>query len=208
MRARKRTAYGAALLHVLSAGVLTALPALACPTAADVDGPGVRFANADGESVLHTRLDPLRIVSDWTAGGGYVSRTVLIHGTYVESIVDVTNGVVERGTEGTFNRSEPPEALPVPVPGLSWTGRHIYADSRGRLEETLIITVGAAQKVLLGTCRYDVFPVAMEFVGPDDGYTEDVQYFPGLGISVLVGGRDPDGPFTYSYDRIFVEGTQ
>lgn len=203
MRTRQRAAHGAALFYVL-----TALPALACPTAADVDGSGVRFANTDGESVLHRRVGPMHIQSDWTAGSGYVSRATLIHGLFVESVVDVTNGVTDRATEGTFIRSEPPEALPMPVPGLTWTGRHVFSDARGELEETLAITVGEARKVLFGLCSYDMYPVIMEFTGPDDGYSENVQYFPGLGTSILVGGRDPSGPFTYTYTQIFAEAAQ
>ena len=201
MRTSTRIANGTALLFVLSA-----LPALACPTAVDLDGAGIRFANPQGETVTHTRLDPMRVQTDWSAGDAYVSRAILVQGVFVETLVDLTNGVVEPGSQGIYERSERPEALPLPVPGLTWTGRQVYRDRDGPVDETLDITVGDAIKVRFGDCTYDALPVTMAYRGPDGGYSENVQYFPSLGTSLLVGGRDQVGPYSYGYASVSVVG--
>lgn len=204
MRTCQRAAHGAALFYVLSAA-----SALACPTAADMSGAGVRFTGPNGDRVTHSRIDPARTQADWTAGeDGFASRSILIHGTYVEAYGDLLNGQIDPNTRGAVTRPTPAEAMPVPEPGLTWSTAQVFTDTGGAFNEQLEISVADAEKLILSGCEYEVFPVTMVITSGGTPYTEEVTYFPSLGTGILVAVTDVDGRYTFDYNQISVEAAQ
>ncbi|GAB5446619.1 hypothetical protein [Gymnodinialimonas sp.] len=204
MRTCTRTAPGAALLYVLSASA-----ALACPTASDLNGAGVRFVGSDGADEVHRRLDAERIEIDYVVDGGTLSRSVLAHGVHLLWYGDIDGaGAVVPDSGATAARAGKLSDLPVPAPGLTWEGSYAFTDATGTIEETGAMSVAEPTPWVLGDCTLTALPVTV--VVSDTGgvaYTETMMFVPDLGTAVLVGVTDSGGETAYTYTSVRAEAS-
>ncbi|OAN84548.1 hypothetical protein A8B78_06725 [Jannaschia sp. EhC01] len=202
MRPQTQSAQGAALLYAL-----TASAALACPTAADLDGGGIRFIGADGADEVHRRLDAERIEIDYVVENQPTSRSILAHGVYIVWYGDIDGaGAIVPGSGGVFARPDKLSTLPMPAPGLEWEGGYMFTDATGSYGESGALTVEAATTWTLGTCALTALPATMVVSGVDGPlYTEEMMYLPDLGTAVLVAVTDTAGPTTYEYVAVRAE---
>lgn len=199
MQTHIRAATGTALLYVITAGI-----AMACPAASDLNGAGIRFIGADGADEVHRRLDAERIEIDYVVEGAPLTRSILVHGVYIVWHGDLDEaGRVVPGAGGVFARAEDLSDLPVPAPGLAWTGDYVFTDSSGSYTETGVLSVGAPTTWTLGDCTLTAMPAAMT-VSDSEGpmYTETMMYLPDYGTAVLVEVRESEGSTDYDYTAV------
>ncbi|MEJ6391730.1 hypothetical protein V8J82_00600 [Gymnodinialimonas sp. 2305UL16-5] len=185
MRTRRRTAHGAALLYVLGAG-----PALACPAAADLEGPGIGFTTSDGLAEVHRRIDADRIeVGYHSVGPPDIHRNVFIQGVYLHSSGTFdADGVLEDGSSGWIKRDRAISDIPIPAAGQSWTMSQAEVRPGRDLENQQISSTVAAEFTwVLGACSYTALPVTLTSQGGYQTLAQEFNYLRDLGAGILVG---------------------
>ena len=107
-------------------------------------------------------------------------------------------------TEGdlTYDYGVSHDDLPVPVPNGRWQSDVTVTAKTGPFSEPQLYAYGPQEQISIGSCPYAMIPVTIAYQN-DNNYIETVQYFPDLGISVLVQqGDDTGAPTDFTIDRI------
>lgn len=163
-----------------------------CPTAADM-ASGVEVAFSDGTSVVLSRAADGRVRAEAPARDGLPAfRSVLAQGFWeVEAQEVAPEGEEPQASHLVMHYPVEPEALPAPAPGLRWTG-WATPQFEGMLlrSDTLSLRVGAPRPLVLGDCRWEVWPVTVAVKRATEAAERRRHLFlPELGAAVDLGGE-------------------
>ena len=181
--------------------VLTLVPTLAfaeCPTGADLT-TGIRVTEPDGATDTYTRESAHLVESQYRFEPGEGARSLLAQGIYMVLAQDVEAGTIVPGTRSTYTYPLPPEQMPIPEPGGSWTADVVTLDSEGIARETHVMTFGALSRITFGPCSYGMIPIEIRY-GEEDG--ELLHYLPELGFALLGAYGVGSNRETYVYSKI------
>ncbi|MFN3209540.1 MAG: hypothetical protein ACE369_11180 [Roseovarius sp.] len=178
---------------LLTAAALTvaALPALACPGAADLE-KGVVFETQDGTVETHRRVteDMVIIRTEFGEGEGSILETR--HGLYLGSSTPIEGGVVRMAEKEVFASHADLKLWDAPKPDTEWRN-----DSSGGGTAK----AGPQGTIRLGPCAYAAFPVELTF-NDDPDYVEQYQYLPDLGVGLLVASTTNEDEEHYTYTDV------
>jgi hypothetical protein len=167
--------------------VLGAFPALAedrCPTGADMRR-GVEIGYSDQTQVTF-RQDgrPGHTVLEVRQTDGQVTRSDLVHGTFMLDIAPITeDGGTDAANRMTFGYEVAPETLPPPAPLTQWEGQVVVDTPEGRLTRVEQRAYGPLETVTIAGCPYEGFELM--FAHEDEvGYAAGGFYIPELGFAV------------------------
>lgn len=170
----------------LALAVAAVLPALAqaqtapqvCPTAADLAaGVVVTYAHGGIDTFTADPLTPGAVVWQGELQGISLGTTTFAQG-YIYLSATGPNGQEVRYDYGLL-----PADLPRPEPGGSWeVVATVTADGVASTERQ-IHTFGRPGSLTLGACTWEIIPITIAY--PE--YSEDLLWFPGLGLSVRAG---------------------
>jgi hypothetical protein len=186
--------------------LLTLLPTFAaaqaaCPTANDLS-KGIRVDRSGGYTEIF-RAGGQGIV----AVEGYIDRDL-------DYTLELAGGLQLLSYSGNVGPTPNPEGdltydygvshddLPLPVPNGRWQSPVTVTAKSGPFSEPQLYAFGPLEQISIGTCPYAMISVTIAYQN-DNNYIETLQYFPDLGISVLVRqGDDTGAPTDFTIDRI------
>ena len=169
----------------------TALPALACPTVADLQ-KGIETRTADGSVEVHREARPDWVTLQVTYPEGDGSVLELYHGIYLHSTIPLVGGLPQLGERDSYATSEELRGWPRPLPDASWNNT---TPGGGKA------TSGPQSAVQLGDCSYASTQVEITY-NDDEDYTETYAYLLDLGIALLIKTEASDGTDNYEYTSI------
>jgi hypothetical protein len=169
----------------LLALALIALPQLAaaCPVADDL-ARGIRFTDAEGVTETFTSDVPGLVTSIYDYHGA-ISRTLLLRGLYLVEAIEMKDSAPVPASRVTFSFTDPPGGLPDPVPGGGWSGTVTMLTGDTSSTETLAVSFGAAETLVLGDCSYAMVPVRLDYPDRTQPGFEVMTWLPGLGLGFL-----------------------
>lgn len=181
--------------------VLALAPTLSyaqCPTGADLV-TGIRVTEPDGSTDTYRRDSEHLVESQYRFEPGTGARSLLAKGIYMILAQDVEAGRIVPGARSTYTYPLPPDQMPLPEPGGSWTADVVTLDSEGLSSETHVITFGALTQITFGACSYRMIPIEVRY-GEDDG--ELLHYLPDLGFALLGAYGVGANRESYTYNKI------
>lgn len=162
---------------------LCLLPGLAaaqqvCPTGADLaDGIVVTYAHGGIDTFTADPLTPGAVIWQGELQGQSLGTTALAHG-YIYLRATGPNG-----QEVRYDYSLLPADLPQPEPGGSWEVVATVTADGVESTERQIHSFGTMGSLTLGACTWEILPITIDY----PAYTEDLLWFPALGLSVRAG---------------------
>jgi hypothetical protein len=187
-------------LCLLLASPATALAS--CPTAADLDGGGIRLSVSGGDTELFRRVSEDIVASIFETRDGLQSLTLLGRGMYVLRIAEMDAGDVVPDSDTTYDFDMPAGSLPMPGPQEDWTVDVGVDDHGFSSHELQSYRFGPMTEVGLGGCTYDMIPVIQSYDPDPYEVTDFVNWLPELGISYLVRSSHAHGDQRSSYTAI------
>lgn len=178
---------------LFSAALVAATPALSqCLTAADLPR-GVAVGFQSGDVTIHRQMsDGFLQIDETYANGDPTMRFRAWKGIYFTEEFQLTaGGQAEPGTRLVIEFPVDPSTLPVPMPGMSWTGQttNIFDDGFRR-PETTSLTFSAAQPITLSGCSYDAVQADLRYDwGADGGLTLRYLYLPAMQTAILMSNQ-------------------
>lgn len=168
--------------------VTLSLPAIACPTAADL-GKGIEFRTADGDVEVHRQLRPDWMTLSVSFSDGDGSILEMYKGIYLMSVIPIESGIPKPGAREDYATSAELVQWQEPQPNASWVNT---TPGGGQAVS------GAMETTMIAGCRYNSFEVVLQF-NDDDTYKETYDFLPDLGVGLLTKTEASDGTDTYSY---------
>jgi len=193
--------------HLIIASCLLPLPALACPTAADLD-TGIRIYDRNGGSEVFRRLNSDVVEAIYTDEDGFASRTQLGQGLYLLEYTDLENGAVLKDSRETYVFAMSPRKMPQPQANTEWRADVVLRSADGLQPETQTYRIGPIKALKIGTCSYDAMEVTLTYAPGPDNEQEKFQFIPALGFSYITEFRDDAGVDKYRYTRIEAVGNR
>jgi len=175
-------------------------PALACPTAADMQ-KGVVVAINDGTVEVHRSLANDLIVVDVTYPDGDIFQNTFLHGVFINTLSPVEGGVIQPTKAWTYQYQT---SLPPPAPNTQGSFRAKTGSLiEGFFDEDTTYTWGPMTTMQIGACRYQMIEGRFSFVTGRYRSNEVINYLPELGTSFLMEYSDDEGERdVYEYSRI------
>lgn len=161
-----------------------------CPVAADVSGPGVEVAFADGSVVTYSRDgDTVLEISRFSdPDRDFWLESHL--GVYPIADGAMRGGAPDRRYVVSSSYPVPLNELPSPETGVVWSGDLTETDSDGSAlgVSSLTVKVGGLRPKTVGGCAWPAMQVETLFTSADGGYQATLDYIPDLGIGVQTAG--------------------
>ena len=175
--------------------VSAAAPGLAqstCFTDRDLGrGLQVVFEAGDIYTVRRLGTGKLQLVEDY-ADERQPIRFEGAHALYLESEVELVDGLPDPTTRLVVEFPEDTLDLPRPAPDTSFTRNTVNVFSDGfRRPEVWTATFGAASEITLSDCTYRVIPATLRYDWPEtgDGMTVNYNYLPEVGFAFLTSSQ-------------------
>lgn len=172
-----------------AAGMLAVpLSALACPDGPEAARAGVVVSYDDGSATSYRR-DGDGFVTEITLfaepeGEGY--GVVALHGLYMVEEYDILRGQPDASTRERQRFDLGLKALPLPAPGLGWSGAaHVAFGPDPEIPREVSLAIGSPERVSYGGCGYESWPVLLRHRDAAEDYMLGLDYLPSLGIAVL-----------------------
>lgn len=180
----------AGLVLLASAG-----PALAaCPVPGDLD-TGIRVTEGDGTVSVYRQVAPGIVEAAVTWDDGFGARNRLLHGVFVERLVNVdVEGVIDLNSVLQTTFADPPEAIDLPVAGLNGQLASTVTTTDASFAESVIYRWGDATRKKIGPCAVKIIPGEVTYANEVDTAVEELWYAPDLGFAILVGYTMNDEP--------------
>jgi hypothetical protein len=161
--------------------------ALACPDGPEAARSGVVVSYDDSSVTTYVRnadgfvTETTRFADPEVEGYGVVA----LHGLYMVEEYDLLRGVPDSSGAERQRFESGLKALPVPAPGLSWTGvAQVAFGADPEIAREVGLSIGAAGRIAYGGCGYESWPVVlrhrdetedyllgMDFGAPAESYT-------------------------------------
>ena len=161
-------------MTLVAATTCSALHA-ACPTGDDL-ATGIVTRTDTDTTEIHRRTRPDWVQIQVTFDDGEGTVLDLYHGLYLQTMMPMTEGVLDPSGLESFVTTEAVTRWPAPRPDDAWRNE---APGGGEARS------GAMRPVTIGDCRYDGYDVTLVFEG-DAAYAETYTVLPDLGIALLV----------------------
>lgn len=165
--------------------IVGALPALACPTGADLTN-GIRVTEGDGTTNDFRSLRSGVVQQDGRATDGYTYRTLLGQGVHILQLADTENGALIQDTVYSTAYPTSPGDLPIPTPGSRWevdtsirSVDEIYAEAQTQ-------AWGNVVPFTIGDCTYDAIPGKVDYISDGFHIKETLMFMPDLGFALLM----------------------
>ncbi|AKS44942.1 hypothetical protein SAMN05444287_0027 [Octadecabacter temperatus] len=191
----------------LASLLLTPIGAIAqssCPTAAMLDGDGIRFDQDNGDYEIHSMASN-GAVQQTTFYDGDESLNYVVHGIHVLQLSSIENGRVIPDSLWQFVFEMPIADMPAPIAGGSWSARTTQIQMGETQVENVRHRWGALTSVQFGNCTLDAIPVTAKYTNSDYNHTEEMLYFPDLETAILTAYSDPDGRDDYTFVSVRAE---
>lgn len=181
-----------------------AMPALACPTGADLD-LGITIDFDDGASETYQSVRPNVVRLNRAFEGVEESRMDLGHGVFVLTYAEVYDGKLDLRSRMTTSYPGGLLAIPMPEAGTRFEADTVSLDSSGPFEETVSVAWGQATTIDVGGCNYAAIEGIIAYQGEETLF-EGVVYLPDLGFGYLAYYEDSAGRDNYVPTAIKVGG--
>lgn len=162
--------------------------AATCPDGVEATRQGVVVTYDDG-TVSSYRRGPDAMVDEVTlfeAGGSDGYGVVSFHGLYLVEEYDLVDGEKDLDEVERQSFAAGLKALPVPAPGLNWTGAaEVTFGVAAAIPREISLTIGLPEQVLYGACSYESWPALLRHRDAVEDYRLGFDYLPALGIAVL-----------------------
>lgn len=181
---------------------LCAGPALACPTAADLN-TGITTIETDGTTSVYRNIEPGIVAQEIDFKDGSFGKNQLAQGVYVLRLAIEDGGVLDLQSIYATTYDRPVTELPLPKPGLTMTMRTTVTTTDDSYKEQQQHAWGPLETVTIGECAFNGITGTIEYKSGFDPFTETVLYLPDLGIGLLTAyAYEGEAPEIYEYVSI------
>lgn len=194
-------------MRSLIAFVACLFPALAtaqssCPSDRDLSGPGIRVDRSGGYTEI------------FRAGGqgivmveGFIDRELeynleLADGLQLLSYSGNVGKTPDAQDGLRYDYGVPHDDLPGPVANERWQSEVTVTGVGGSFSEPQLYASGPQEQISIGNCPYTMIPVTIAYQNAQN-YIEVLQFFPEMGIAVLIRQSDDMAAATdFTIERI------
>lgn len=169
-----------------------------CPVDMSDSADGVYVSFADF-FVRYDRLaDGSVLEHEVSQADGTGFRVHSIFGAFVLTTSSTRYGAIVTGTTETTDYAVGLDALPTLFPGQTWEGSSVRQHDDGTTKvETMSVTVAPENRMAIGACSYQSWPMQVTTTGNDGGaFVDYLTYLPSLGFAIYHGGADATEVFT------------
>ena len=177
-----------------------------CPTAKDVDGPGVVVEFKDNWSTIYSRTPSGTLLEVSKVGGDddYFLESekgihVIAEGPWKDG-EPVSDQIIRFSVPGGVT-------LPEPTTNMSWSVEYDVLNPDGsRQKSTTRINSGGTAEMTIGGCKYEVIPMHFVFKPANDaGTISALSYVRELGILVLTASGEMGGVYSLFFTPIGIK---